>query len=70
MIRLNGVEFEYREGVSLTGLIESYNLSHANIGFDDCVVIINGAAISAQNAREWRLCENDTIIIAPILDGG
>ena len=70
MVRLNGVEYEYRPGLSLTELVDVYNRSHAKVGFDSCVVLINSASIPASAAQEWMLSDNDIVVIVPVLDGG
>jgi len=70
MVRLNGVEYEYRPELSLGELADDYNLSHAKIGFESCVVIVDGSAITEEQAREKMVCDNETIYIVPKLDGG
>ena len=70
MIMLNGVEYEYRAGLTLGELVAEYNIGHANVEFSDCIVIIDGAAIPAEQAPGWRLAENSTVFIVPKLDGG
>ena len=70
MIRLNGVEYEYRPGQTLSELATEQNLIYAKTGFDKCVVIQNSAAVPANKAPELPLNDNDTIFIVPKLDGG
>ena len=70
MIRLNGVEYEYRPGLSLKELMDTHNLGHAKVSFDGCVVIVNSAALSADQAREKIVGDNETIFIVPALSGG
>ena len=70
MVILNGVEFDYREGMSLAGLVEDYNISHRKLAFDGFVVIINDTPITSSEAQERTLDDNDQILIVPFLDGG
>jgi len=70
MVRLNGVEYEYRPELSLAELVDVYNLTHAKVEFDSCVVVINNTAIPAQKAQGWLVSDNENIVIVPILDGG
>ena len=70
MIRLNGVEYEFRQGFSLAELVCDHNLVHAKVGFEGFVVIINGAAVPTAQAQWWVLSDNETIYIVPKLDGG
>ena len=70
MIRLNNFEYEYRPGLPLRELVDEYNLAHAKVRFDDCIIIVNGAAITAPQAQEWILSDNENVVIVPMLDGG
>lgn len=70
MIKLNGAEYEFRPGLSLSGLADEYNHNHAKVDFANCVVVINDAVIPAEKARELVLNDSDNIIIVPKLDGG
>ena len=70
MVRLNGVDFEYRSGLPLGELVEMYNQNHARVDFKSCVVVVNGAAVPAEQAERWQLSDGETIYIVPKLDGG
>ena len=70
MIRLNGIEFEYRPVLSLIELVDKYNQAQARVRLDDCIIIVNGAAFPASQAQELILNDNDSISIVPMLDGG
>ncbi|MCL1805940.1 MAG: hypothetical protein FWG28_08105 [Clostridiales bacterium] len=70
MIRLNEVEYEYRPGLSLGDIVGDYNLSHAKVDFDACVVIIDSAVVPAAEARIRRLSDGESVYIVPKLDGG
>jgi len=70
MVRLNNVGYEYRPGLSLRDLVDEYNLTHAKVDFDGCVVVINSTVIPAPQAQGWVLSDNESVLIVPILDGG
>ena len=70
MIRLNGVDYEFRQDLSLAQLVREHNLVHAVVGFEGFVVIINGAVIATAQAQGRVLSDNDTVFIVPKLDGG
>ena len=70
MIRLNGVEFICRQGMSLAELVEEYNTAHRRLAFDGFVVIVNDTAITSLQAREMMLNDGDKIVMVPFLDGG
>jgi len=70
MIRLNGVEYEYRPGLSLGDIVDDYNLSHAKVDFDACLVVIDSAAVPASEARVRLLNGDESVYIVPKLDGG
>ena len=70
MIRLNGVEFNYRKGMSLAELVEDYNATRKKIAFDGFVVIINDNAIAPLHAPEMTLNDGDKIAMIPYVDGG
>ena len=70
VIRLNGVEYEFRGELSLAELVCDYNLTHALVELDSCIVIVNGAAIPPEQAQNWILSDNETVFIVPKLDGG
>ena len=70
MIRFNGIEYEYRQGLSLDEMIAEHNLTRAKVDVNSCVVIINGAAIPPELARGRALDDNETIFVVPKLDGG
>ena len=71
MIRLNGAEFNYRPGMSLKELTNLYNAEHnKSLAFDGFIVLINSTALTASQAEERILSDNDKINIVPMLDGG
>ena len=70
MVRLNGVEYEYRPGLLLAELIDVHNRSHARVAFDSCIVVVNSAVVPAPQAQRWSITDNENIYIVPILDGG
>ena len=70
MVRLNGVEFNYRQGMSLAELVDDYNTTRKKIAFDGFVVIINDNAVASLQAPERILNDDDTIAMIPHLDGG
>ena len=70
MVRLNGVEYEYRPGMELAALVDEHNLTNPKVRFDDCIVVINGAAVPSAQAQEWKLSDKEIIYIVPKLDGG
>ena len=70
MIRLNGVEYEYRPGQTLMDLMDHHNLGHAKVSFDGCVVIVGRTALTTDQAREKIIGDNETIFIVPALSGG
>ena len=70
MVQLNGVDYEYRLGLSLAELVDVYNLTHAKVGFNSCVVAINDEIIPAAQAQEWIISDNESILFVPMLDGG
>ena len=70
MIRLNGVEYAFRQGLTLAEVVNEHNLTHAKVDFDGCLVVIGSAAIPAEQARARTLSDNEEIYIVPKLDGG
>ena len=70
MIRLNGIEYEYRRGLSLCELVNEHNTNHTKLEFGSSVVIVNSAAVPEAQAPELLLNDNDTIFIVPELSGG
>ena len=71
MVRLNGEEFTYRQGMSLKELVDSYNAEYRkHLAFDGLAVIINETAITVSQAQDRILLDNDKIVIVPLLDGG
>ena len=70
MVKLNGVEYEYRSGICLKEVVDTYNLTYAKVDFDTCVVIINSTAIPADLAQRWLLSDDENVIIIPKLEGG
>ena len=72
MVRLNGIEHEYRPGMSLLELVGDHHLlrSKAATALDNCVVVLNGSALTTMQVREMNLTDNDSVYIAPILSGG
>ena len=74
MVRLNGEQRAYRPGMSLKDLVDDYNAGRpgraGRLAFDEFVVIVNGKALTAAQAREKTLSDNDTVIIVPMIDGG
>ena len=70
MVRLNGEAFDYRPGMSLEELMDEYNAENPAVVFDGFIFIINGAAITAEKAREYIVSDEDKIFIGPILSGG
>ena len=70
MIKLNGVEYYHRAGVSLQELVDEYNLTNPKIGLDEFVVVINSTPLTSLQAQERILQENDDIRIVPFLPGG
>ena len=70
MVRLNGIEFGYRQGMSLAELVDDYNTVRKKVAFDGFVVIVNDIAVKPLQAREKILSDNDKIVMIPLLDGG
>ena len=71
MVRLNGVEYAWRPGMSLKELVADYNAgNNKQLAFDGFVVLINEAAITALQAQEKILSDNDKIFIIPMVAGG
>ena len=71
MVRLNGVEYDHRPGMSLKDLVDDYNTDHhKKLAFDGFVVLVNSSALTALQAQERTLLDNDNILIIPLLDGG
>lgn len=70
MIRFNGVEYDYRPGLSLDDMIREHNLTRAKVDLKSCVVIINGAAVQPDQTQGRALSDNDTVFVVPKLDGG
>jgi len=71
MVHLNRIEYAYRPGMTLKELIDVYNEDHPRqLTFDGFVVLVNGVALTALQAQERALLDNDKILIFPLLDGG
>ena len=71
MVRLNGEEYVYRPGMSLKELVDDHNAkNHKRLAFDGFIVLINSIALTASQAEEKILSDNDNIIIVPMIDGG
>ena len=70
MIRLNGIEYTYRPGMSLKELVDAHNANHPRLVFNGFAVLVNGTALTALQAEETALQENDRIFIVPLLSGG
>jgi molybdopterin converting factor small subunit len=71
MVRLNGLEFEHHPGMTLRELVDKYNERHLPVGFEDYFVIsINKVVITADEAREKTLTDNDIVYFAPTVGGG
>ena len=71
MVRLNGAEYAHRPGMSLKDLVDYYNADRRKqLAFDGFIVLINSCAITAFQAQERILIDNDNILIIPLLDGG
>ena len=70
MIRFNGIEYEYRPGLSLDDMILEHNLTRAKVDLISCVVIINGTAIPPDDAHGTVLNDKDTVFVVPKLEGG
>ena len=71
MVRLNGEEFAYRPGMTLKELLDDYNVKNRKqLVFDGFVVLVNGVALTALQAQERTLQDNDITFIIPMMDGG
>jgi len=70
MVKLNGEEYAYRPGMSLKELMDEYNSGSPRLAFDGFVVVVNGKALTAVQAQEYTLLDNDTVFIVAVLDGG
>ena len=71
MVQLNGVEYAYRQGMSLKELLDQYNTEHNNsLVFDGFAVLVNRKALNPIQAEERILLDNDKIHIIPLLEGG
>jgi sulfur carrier protein ThiS len=70
MISLNGTMFEHKPGMTLTELVDIYNIDNPNIAVDDFMIVVNEVAISSSQARTLLLQNNDKIFFAPMLGGG
>jgi len=70
MVILNGIEFVYRPGLSLKELMDEYNAEHPKVALDGHAVMVNGAVITALEARGKTLLDNDNIRFIEVLEGG
>ena len=70
MVRLNGVDFAYRNGMSIKELVDDYNMSRPKLGLEGFAVLLNGAALTTFQAENMLLRENDSVLIIPMIDGG
>ena len=71
MVRLNGKEYVYQPGMSLKNFVDHYNAdNHKELAFDGFVVLVNSRALTATQANERLLQDNDNILITPFLGGG
>jgi len=70
MIRLNGVEYEYHPGITLEELVDDYSATHRKICFEGFVVVVDGRALTVEQAREQTLSGGENVYIVPVLDGG
>jgi len=70
MIRLNGVDYEYHPGITLEELVSDYSAIYRKIGFEGFVIIVDGRALAAAQARELTLSGGESVYIVPVLDGG
>ena len=71
MVRINGAEYDYNPGMSLKELLNVFNADRQKqLAFDGFVVVVNSTALTAAEAEERILLDNDNIIIVPLADGG
>jgi len=70
MIRLNGVAFAWRPEMSLQDLVDDGLIADLNVGIEGFVVIVDGKALTTAQARMKTLCDNESVYIVPVLDGG
>jgi len=70
MIRLNGIGYDYRPGITLKELTDDFSAAHRKVGFEGFVIIVNGAALTVEQAKEKTLNDNDVVFIVPVMDGG
>jgi len=70
MIRLNGIEFDHEPGLTLGELADRYSGAYRKLSFDGFVVIVDGLALSADQAPAKILDGDEEIFIIPALDGG
>ena len=71
MVRLNGLEFEYRPGMTLRELVDKYNEKHLPVGFEDYfIIVVNKVVVTIEQAREMHLSDGDIIYITPTVGGG
>ena len=71
MVKLNGAEYAFSPGMTLKGLVDTYNAERNKfLAFEGFAVVINNTAITVPQAQERILLDNDTIFIVPLLDGG
>ena len=70
MIRLNGIEYEHRPGLTLCELADRYSAEYRKLCFDGFVVIVDGQALTTDQAQAKILEGNEDIFIVPVLDGG
>ena len=70
MLSLNGVKFDYRPGMSLKELIDEYNADNPVVSLENFIVVVNGAAVTSTQALELQLQDDDSVFMAPMLEGG
>ena len=70
MVQLNGVDYDYRLGMSVKEFIEENKSTHPKMGLDELVIICNDEALTVLQAHERIIQDRDSIRIVPILDGG
>jgi len=71
MVRLNGAEYDFRPGMSLKELVDDYNADYCKLlDFNEFLVVINNTGLTAVQAQEKILSDNDKIFIVPMMDGG
>ena len=70
MVKFNGAQYEYHQGMSLEEIISLHNLSRDKVDAEICVFIVNGAAVALEQAQARAIDDGDTIFAVPKIAGG